>query len=242
MDKNSSKTFDNWKFKRLRKFLGLNQIDFADKIGSSQQVITMIETNKRGVPTSIRENFYKTYKLSYDVAIDCESPEELQTALNSQVVKKSSSDLSDSIIGIPIHDISAAAGAGTWLDNEPEQDVMYFDKRFLKQILKKDNYNSLHIIYAKGDSMDSGWNQPDDIKDGDLLMVDTSQTSGNNQVFVILFNNTELRVKKLAKRADTLYISSNNPAYKEEVYRPNDVEIEVKVIGKVVWNGSKENI
>ena len=236
------KTFDNWKFKRLRNFLGLNQVDFAEKIGSSQQVITMIENNKRGVPTSIRENFYKTYKLSYDVAIDCESPEELNIALNTQVIKKYSSDLSDSIIGIPIHDVSAAAGAGIWLGDEPEQDVMYFDKRFLKQILKRDTFEPIHIIYAKGDSMDSGWNQSDDIKDGDLLMVDTSQISGNNQVFVILFNNSELRVKKLSKRADTLYISSNNPSYKEEIYRPNDSDIEVKVLGKVVWNGSKENI
>lgn len=241
MDTNT-KTFDNWKFKRLRNFLGLNQIDFAEKIGSSQQVITMIENNKRGVPTSIRENFYKTYKLSYDVAIDCESPEELNIALNTQVIKKHSSDLSDSIIGIPIHDISAAAGAGTWLGDEPEQDVMYFDKRFLKQILKRDSFDPIHIIYAKGDSMDSGWNQPDDIKDGDLLMVDTSQTTGNNQIFVILVNNQELRVKRLAKKADTLYITSNNSSYKPEIYTPDDTEIEIKVVGKVVWNGSKESV
>ena len=90
--------------------------------------------------------------------------------------------------------------------------------------------------------MDSGWNQPDDIKDGDLLMVDTSQTTGNNQIFVIMVNNSELRVKKLFKRGEALYISSNNSKYKEEVYYPDNTDFEVKVIGRVVWNGSKENI
>ena len=148
----------------------------------------------------------------------------------------------NNIVALPIHNVSAAAGAGTWLGDEPEQDVMYFDKRFLKQILKRDSFDSIHIIYAKGDSMDSGWNQPDDIKDGDLLMVDTSQTTGNNQIFVILVNNQELRVKRLAKKADTLYITSNNSSYKPEIYTPDDPEIEIKVIGKVVWNGSKESV
>ena len=89
--------------------------------------------------------------------------------------------------------------------------------------------------------MDSGWNQPDDIKDGDLLMVDTSQTTGNNQIFVILVDNQKLRVKKLSKQGDTLYVTSNNPAYKEEVYRPDSSESEIRVIGKVVWNGNKES-
>lgn len=239
----TKKIFDNWKFKRLRQQLGLNQTEFAEKVKSSQQVIAMIENNKRGVPRSIRESFYEAYKIGYDEAIECSSSEELNVAMNTGIIKQCGKNgISDSIIAIPIHDISAAAGTGTWLGDEPEQDVMYFDKRFLKQILKRDSFDSIHIIYAKGDSMDSGWNQPDDIKDGDLLMVDTSQTTGNNQIFVILVNNQELRVKRLAKKADTLYITSNNSSYKPEIYTPDDPEIEIKVIGKVVWNGSKESV
>ena len=88
--------------------------------------------------------------------------------------------------------------------------------------------------------MDSGWNQPNDIKDGDLLLIDTSQTTGNNEVYVILVNNTELRVKKLFKRGEVLYIQSNNPKYKEEVYYPDNTDIEIKVIGKVIKNWSKD--
>lgn len=233
------KEFDNSKFYRLRNLLGLNQSELAKKVHSSQQIIAMIESNKRGVPSSIRENFFKVFKVGYEEAAECTTQEELNMLLNKSIITKTL--LPNNIVAIPLHNISAAAGAGTLLDIEPETDMMYFDKRFLKQIIKTEDYSTLHLIYAKGDSMDSGWNQPSDIKDGDLLMVDTSQISGNNQIFVILFNN-ELRVKRLFKRGDALFISSNNSKYKDEIYCPNDKEIEVKVIGKVVWNGSKENV
>lgn len=226
-------TFDNNGFKNLRNLLGLTQHAFAKAVGSSQQVIAMIENNKRAVPLSIKQGFYNNYNVSYERAVSCKTKEELNTLLEHQPTLQN-----DNEIRIPIHDIAASAGKGNiLLDTEPDCDTRVWDKRVLKQLLKTDDYSHLHLIHAQGDSMDSGWNQPDDIKDGDLLMVDTSQITGNNQIFVILVNNSELRVKKLSKRGDTLYISSNNPKYKEEVYTPNNSDFEVKVIGKVVWNG-----
>lgn len=210
------------KLTAFRKSLGLNQTDFAESLGMSQGAIANIESGNREISKPVLLKIREVYNvdlLSYG--------ETIKTTLE------------DSIVAIPVHDISASAGSGTLLLDEPEVDVMYFDKRFLKQRLHTESYSSLHIIYAKGDSMDSGWNQPDDIKDGDLLLVDTSQISGNNQIFVILVNNQELRVKRLSKMADTLYITSNNPNYKQEIYRPDDSDIEVKVIGRVVWNGSR---
>jgi phage repressor protein C with HTH and peptisase S24 domain len=53
-----------------------------------------------------------------------------------------------------------------------------------------------------------------------------------------------LIVKRLVKKlGGTLIIISDNPKYPEEIYKPDqDKELEIKVIGKVVWNGSKENI
>ena len=232
--------FNNSEFKNLRLLLGLTQQEFAESVNSSQQIIAMIENNKRGIPSSIREGFYTNYGVSYEKARECKTKEELNVLLNSSVI---SFNNDPNIVAIPIYDISAAAGSGTSLtDDEPAKNIRYFDRRILKHLLKVDNYSNLHIIYAQGDSMDSGWNQPDDIKDGDLLMVDTSQTCGNNQIFVILVNNSELRVKRLFKRGDTLFISSNNPKYKDEVYYPDNSDTEIKVIGKVVWNGSKENI
>lgn len=217
----------NIKLIEFRKSLGLNQTEFAKVLNQPQSLVAMIETGARKAPQSFKDAIFKTYKFQL--------PED-------EEVKNTETKLPDTIVSIPIYEISASAGTGTLLDKEPEQNVMYFDKRCLKQRLKTDDFSNLHIIHAKGDSMDSGWNQPDDIKDGDLLMIDTSQTTGNNQIFVILVNNQELRVKRLAKRGDSLYVISNNPNYKEEVYNPNSSDTEIKVIGRVVWNDSKENL
>ena len=210
----------------FRNSLGLTQTQFALQINQPQSLVAMIENGTRKAPQSFKDALLKRYNFTLSE------------------IKETSKEvcLPDTIISIPIYEISASAGQGTPLDKEPEQEILYFDKRYLRHKLKTDDFSNYHIIYAKGDSMDSGWNQPDDIKDGDLLMVDTSQTTGNNQIFVILINNQELRVKRLAKRGDSLYIISNNPNYKEEVYNPNSTDTEIKVIGRVIWNGSKENL
>lgn len=216
---------DSDKLKQLRNNQGLTQDKLAEELEVSKSLIVAIENGDRNISLKL----LKKIQDKFNVDLYSASP---VAPIND----------SNNIVALPIHNVSASAGAGTWLGDEPEQDVMYFDKRFLKQILKRDSFEPIHIIYAKGDSMDSGWNQPDDIKDGDLLMVDTSQTTGNNQIFVILVNNQELRVKRLAKKADTLYITSNNSNYKPEIHTPDDSEVEIKVVGKVVWNGSKESV
>ena len=151
--------------------------------------------------------------------------------------------VSRNIIPIPFYNVGAAAGNGNYLlDEIPEEDVLYFDERWLKNILGV-NPDNLHLIFADGDSMDSGFDTKEDIKDKDLLLVDTSQLTGNNKIFVILVNNTELRVKRLFKKMDgSLIISSNNPKYPDEIYNSDSPDIDIKVIGRVVWNGSKENI
>ena len=216
---------DSDKLKQLRNNQGLTQDKLAEELEVSKSLIVAIENGDRNISLKLLKKIQEKFNIDLYSA----SP---VAPIND----------SNNIVALPIHSVSAAAGAGTWLGDEPEQDVMYFDKRFLKQILKRDSFEPIHIIYAKGDSMDSGWNQPDDIKDGDLLMVDTSQTTGNNQIFVILVNNQELRVKRLAKKADILYITSNNSSYKPEIYTPDNSEVEIKVVGKVVWNGSKESV
>jgi phage repressor protein C with HTH and peptisase S24 domain len=208
----------------LRKGLGMNQTEFAETLGCPQPLIAMVENGKRKAPQSLQDALLSIYNFTWK---------------DTNIANYS---LPPDIISIPIYNISASAGAGTYLTDEPEKEVMFFDKRFLKQILKSDNYSNLHIIYAKGDSMDSGWNQPEDIKDGDLLMIDTSQVTGNYQTFVIVVNNQELRVKQLLKQGETLHIISRNPKYKTEIYRPDDTDAEIRVVGRVIWNGSKENV
>ncbi len=238
----SNKKFDNHQFKRLRKLLGDTQAVFAEKLNTSQQTIAMIENNNRAVPSSIRENFYKKFGLSYDEAIQCKTKEELNIALNKKIVVNSV--LNDTqVVAIKFYsNIQAAAGLGNYTTNNTQSEVLYFDKRWLKNIIGINPQNAF-IIQAQGESMDSGLNKIDDIKDGDLLMVDTSKLEGNNKIYVISLNN-EIRVKRLFYNLDgSLTISSNNSKYQDEQYKAEDANfINIQVLGRVVWNGSKENV
>ncbi len=227
--------FTKEELKLFRESKHLTQEQLGSMLGFHKNYIGMLE-NPADPKTN--KNISRNISVKFMEKLIQKFPDALSYKNEQEIV----SDKYSNIIPIPLYNIGAACGAGTWLADVPNKDVMYFDKRFLKQILKTENYSGLHIIHASGDSMDSGWNQPNDIKDGDLLLVDTQQTTGNNQTFVILVNNSELRVKRLFKRGDALYISSNNPKYKEEIYYPDNNDFEVKVIGKVVWNGSKETI
>ena len=114
---------------------------------------------------------------------------------------------------------------------------MYFDKRWLENIIGLKQKNAV-LIQAKGDSMDSGLGRADDIKDGDLLLLDDSVTEFiNNQIYVVSLFNTEIYVKKIVKEwTGEVSLVSNNPNYPPMKISE---ESEAKIIGKVMWNGSK---
>lgn len=59
-------SYDNKHIKWIRNFFNLSQRDFAEKLGTHQQIIAMIENNKRDVPKSIRQALYKVYKINCD--------------------------------------------------------------------------------------------------------------------------------------------------------------------------------
>ena len=212
----------------LRKKLKVSQSNLASMLGVSQTTIAFIENRQRAVPKSVMlavMNLPQKYKFDSEIM-------ELYNKNNLNCIVNSNS------VPIPFYSVKASAGYGETLPDYQEKDIIYFDRRWLKNVLGV-NPDNVAIIQAKGDSMDGG-NNP--IKDGDLLMVDCSVKEGNN-VFVIKDDN-ELRVKKLKWNFDgTLDIISNNPKYSVETLDENTGYFRnIEIIGKVVWNGSKENV
>lgn len=205
--------------KSFRNKVGLSQPAFAEALSVSKGLIASIEIGSRTLSHKLNQKIVDVFG---------------ENILHPEVKEC----LPNNIIALPFYPVGASAGNGTLLLEEIEQEPMYFDRRFIEKVLKL-NPDNIHIIYAQGDSMDSGWNQPDDIKDGDLLFIDPTIKSGNNQVFVIQ-QDDKLRVKMLTKQGDTLIVKSKNPKYPDELYTPDKVDTEISVIGKVVWNGSKE--
>ena len=225
-DKNTSKlNTESQKLKAFRVKNGLTQQELADNLNISQQVIAMVENGKRKAPDSLKLNFLRLYKIDFDELGDGNKTVDLPSQNIVNVVK------------IPFYYVYAAAGSGEPSPDYPESDSMYFDKRWLENVVGV-KPEHISIIQAKGDSMNGGLNP---IKDGDLLFVDTSKLEPiNNQVFVVRLNNQDLVVKRISKDwQGSVVLCSDNPNYSNIIPSENETFI---IVGQVVWNGSKENV
>lgn len=214
------KTEIQLKLTEFRKSLGLNQTQFAESIEMSQGAIANMESGKRDVSKSMLLKIREVY------GVDLYSFGEV----NKTTIEASN------IVPVPLWHVKASAGSGEALPDYPEKDVMWFDSRWLKNVLGVNNPSNLAIIQAKGNSMDGG---KEPIKDGDLLMVDESYKEPiHNQVFVVNLGNNDIVVKRISRHWDgSLSLESDNPEYPFII--PNK---EATVIGKVVWNGNKIGI
>lgn len=219
------------RFAEIRKdILKMSQQALAEHLNIPQSAVSAIET---GTMQRIDPELLKILAEDFDI--------DISYIIIGKTDKRES--YNNNAIAIPFYNVPVAAGKGETIQDSPDVSSIYFDKRWLENVLCV-NPKGLFLVYAKGDSMDTGNNQTKDIHDGDLLLVDSNNKEGNNKVFVILENKQDLRVKRLFKRLDgTLVISSDNPKYPQEVYSPNEFNsTEIEVIGRVVWNGSKETI
>ncbi len=219
---------DSEKLYDFRKSLHLTQQEFVNKIGMTLSAVSMVECGKRKLSFPIKVRIKDIF--NYDIDKE-EYIEQLPNITYSN------------IIPIPFYHIKAAANpsGGVIVMDFPESECLWFDKRWLKNVLGVNPYNC-SIIEAKGDSMDSGLNKSDDIKEGDLLLVDNSDVEIiNNKTYIItLLDTNELLVKKIKKEfnGEVLLISNNNK-YSTRTLTSSDM---YQINGRVVWNGSREKI
>lgn len=228
------------RFKYIRtEIIGVSQCALAEKLNTTQQYIAYVERDLRQkIETPILQILSQEYLINIEwllfgtgdiTKVDTQERYEHQLA-------------NENVIAIPFYNVKAAAGSGIEAPSYTDKDVLYFDRRWIRNVLGADP-NNLSIIQCKGNSMDSGTNNPDDIKDGDLLLIDTSQKRGNNKTFVFREDN-DLRVKKLKwEFSGTLSIISNNSSFQTEILEPDILALtNFEIIGKVIWNGSRENV
>lgn len=212
---------DKEKLERFIKNQNLNQSKLAQIINVKQQVISRLLTSKNSEDKATPALKYALLKY-FDYDID-----------TGTYVTKTKVNQGENVI--PIHffkDAKAAAGIGEMLPESSEEEVLYFDKRWLENIIGVKPNNAI-IIQAEGNSM-----YPN-IQNGDLLIVDTSiKNVINNKIFVIQQGN-DLRVKRLVKEfTGEVYLISDN----DKEYPPERAKQDSNIVGRVVWNGSKENV
>lgn len=137
------------------------------------------------------------------------------------------SDWSD-IIGVRQ---TAALGDGAEPDEYAETHKLKFRSQSLAR--KKLKADKLAVIYGKGDSM-----YPT-IKDGDAIMIDTSDTTPKDDCLFVITYERELYAKRLLKLGNQWFIDSDNkadPKWKKP--RAVDETKGFEIHGRVRWVGS----
>ncbi|WP_235889722.1 LexA family transcriptional regulator [Brucella haematophila] len=130
---------------------------------------------------------------------------------------------------VPRLDVQASAGAGRVSIGEDPLEYLAFQSTWLRS--RNINPAFARILTARGDSME------ETIRDGDVLLVDTSVNRiRDNTIYVIVYGDMVL-VKRVHGRLNgSLQLISDNPRYPAEEISAGETE-QLHVAGRVMWFG-----
>lgn len=136
----------------------------------------------------------------------------------------------DEFVYIPRYDVRAGAGNGQIVDTATIKGFLAFREDWVRSRLRR-NPAYLVVLEAFGDSMEPT------INDGDVMLVDMSETSVRGPAIYAVSVGEATIVKRIELKLDgSLLVKSDNPQYEPITLR--GVEIgELRVLGKVVWSG-----
>lgn len=131
---------------------------------------------------------------------------------------------------IPLYDVEACAGHGSYVEQESVAAHLAFRRDWLHQELRATPSN-LHLIYVRGDSM------APDLKDGEVIMVDTTTrgTLVRDDIYVVRIDDT-VAVKMLARLpGGRVKVMSKN-----QDYGSFETDLEnIHIIGQVIWHAGR---
>jgi phage repressor protein C with HTH and peptisase S24 domain len=126
---------------------------------------------------------------------------------------------------------AAAAGAGRPVSDEPIE-FIGFRYDWLRTTFHRDP-SDLVLEVAAGESMEP------DIRNGDLLLIDTTDRTFRNFGVYVIEARGERLVKRVQRKFDgSLILISDNSLYQAELI-PTDLAKEVSVVGRVIWRGGQ---
>lgn len=83
-----------------------------------------------------------------------------------------------------------------------------------------------YALTVEGDSMvDAG------IQDGDTVVIERCDTAENGTVVVALVDNSEVTLKRLRRKGDSIALEPANPSHKTRIFGPDRVRIQGRLIG-----------
>ena len=126
---------------------------------------------------------------------------------------------------------AVAAGSGAPTTNEPTEFIA-FRRDWLRPTFGSDP-SDLRLEVAVGESMEPH------IRNGDLLLIDTTDRTFRNFGIYVIEARGERVVKRVQRKFDgSLILISDNQTYQPESI-PANLAKEVTVVGRVIWRGGQ---
>lgn len=135
----------------------------------------------------------------------------------------------DEIQQIPVWDVVASSGPGTYHISERLQGHLGFSRAWLLTL--NIPLNNLHVVFNAGDS-----NAPS-INDRDAMLIHRGEERLVGDAFYLFDSGGVLLVKEIERRVDgSVVLKSKNPEHAPQVIPRNQVET-LSVFGRVMWAG-----
>lgn len=135
----------------------------------------------------------------------------------------------DDFVEIPLLNVSLAAGDGSCEVEESSEFALVFRRYYLKKMGVPES--AARLVRVTGRSMEPTLN------DGDVVGVNTQDTSIRDGKTYAICQADLLRVKTLIALPESIIIRSiNRPEYPDEVVSREEFQRNVRVIGKVFWS------
>lgn len=130
---------------------------------------------------------------------------------------------------VPRLNVQASAGNGALTWSEEPVDFLAFQESWLRA--RNISPKHARVLTTKGDSMEPT------IRDGDVLLIDTSiDRVRDNTIYIVVYGGLVLVKRVHGKFDGSLMLMSDNERYPPEIVAAHDVP-DLIVAGRVVWFG-----
>lgn len=136
----------------------------------------------------------------------------------------------DEFVFVPRYDIQAAAGHGSFVDDETPVFTMAFRRYWVENYVTR-NTKNLSVISVKGDSMAGVLN------DGDSILINHGETTPRDGLYVLRLNENLLVKRLQLMPGGIVNVISANEAYPAFEINLNRMTDDVAIIGRVEWFG-----
>ena len=200
------------RIKVLREELGLSQSEFANKIGLTQQSISLYEKEDRKPSQDVLEALADFFNVSIDYLLGKNNTRNIQ---ESNIMP-----LPDTPIKVPV--IGKISAGLPLLASEDIKGYEFAPSSYIKEGFE------YFYLTVSGDSMNLKFNS------GDIVLVQKQDDLENDEIGVILVDGQDATVKKYKYENGLVILSpmTTNPEHVVQIYNPK--EINIRIIGKVI--------